>query len=51
VTYSGTVVVPYEWVRIVGSCLLPTFVLSMMSWEKECGSHSFFLFCSQSPSI
>jgi hypothetical protein len=39
--FRCTVMVPYEWVRIVGSYLFhPTAVHSMMSWSKECGLHS-----------
>jgi hypothetical protein len=40
-----TVVVPYEWVWIVESCLiLPAFVLSMTSWSNEYGFHSSLFF-------
>jgi hypothetical protein len=48
VPFSCTVMVPYEWVWIEGSCLfLPTFARSMMSWLKVCR----ILFFSCSPFV
>jgi predicted AlkP superfamily pyrophosphatase or phosphodiesterase len=58
--FSCTVMVPYEWVWIVGSCLsLPTFARSMTSWMKWSVFHSSLLFsvpvdpvrCGLSPSL
>ena len=50
--FSCTVMVPYKWVRIMGSCLLSSNLhQSMTSWSKECGFHSSLLCCAQSLSI